>query len=240
MIPFPPYLVDLGQYEEDSTGWGFGATFGLLVEPSDKFSFGVTYRTPSKVKMSGDVSIENFDVLMLSTDTEFEREVISPMWFAAGVAVKPIDRLTFTADAQYTNWGKLDKLEAEYTDAAWQQAMEASGGNILHLEWEDKIQWRFGAEYMLGNIALRGGYYFDPAPAPDKTFTVLMPQFDYNVVTFGLGYAHNGFVADVAVEYLMGKDREVDPYPSALAPENNPGLHTMNIWSIEFGLGWGW
>lgn len=240
MVPFPPYVVDLGQYEEDSTGWGFGATFGLLVEPSEKFSFGVTYRTPSKVKMSGDVSIENFDVLMMNTKSEFEREVTSPQWFAAGIAIKPTDRLTFTADAQYTNWNKLDKLETEFIDPGWKAVMEATDGGTLLLEWEDKIQWRFGAEYMLGNVALRGGYYYDPAPAPDKTFTVLMPQFDYNVVTFGLGYAKDGFVADLAFEYLMGKDRDVDPYPNALAPENNPGLHKMNIWSVEFGLGWGW
>jgi long-chain fatty acid transport protein len=240
-IPMPPFpSFDMGQYEEDSTGWGMGATFGLLVEPSDMFSFGVTYRTASKVKMSGDASIEGFSTLMLNTKTEFEREVTSPMWFAAGIAIKPTEQLTFTADAQYTNWSKLDKLETEFKDQGWQAVMGATDGGTLHLNWEDKIQWRFGAEYKPSAFAIRAGYYFDPAPAPDETFTVLMPQFDYNVLTLGFGYTKNGFIADFAFEYLMGKDREVDPYPNALAPDNNPGLHTMNIISFEFGLGWGW
>ncbi len=235
-VPFPPFLFNMGQYEEDSTGWGVSGTFGLLVKPSDAFSFGLTYRTASKISMSGDASIENISALGASTKTEFERKVTSPMWFAAGIALKPTDKLTFTADAQYTNWGKLDELETEFTDPTW-----GAVDGTLKLDWVDKIQWRFGLEYLLSKWALRAGYYYDPAPAPDKTFTVLMPQFDYNAITFGFGYASNGFLLDFAAEYLMGKDRDVAPYPSGvLFPENNPGLHTMSIWSFEFGLGYGW
>jgi len=241
-IPIPPTFpsFDMGQYEEDSTGWGVGATFGLLVDPSEYFSFGLTFRTASTVKMSGDASIDGFSTLQLNTKTEFEREVTSPMWLAGGVAIKPSDKFTFTADAQFTNWGKMEKLETEFKDVGWQAVMAATDGGTMHLEWTDKVQLRFGAEYKPSAFALRAGYYYDPAPSPDKYFTVLMPSFDFNVITFGFGYNKNGMIVDFAAEYLMGKDREIEAYPDPLDPENNPGLHTMSVWSFEFGLGFGW
>lgn len=34
----PPDSLDLGQYEESMTGWGYGATIGVLVKPMEKLS----------------------------------------------------------------------------------------------------------------------------------------------------------------------------------------------------------
>jgi len=70
----PPYstTVDLGQYSESSDGWGVSGTLGILVKPSDIFSFGATVRTPSKVTMSGEASISNFQFLNIATESEFE------------------------------------------------------------------------------------------------------------------------------------------------------------------------
>jgi long-chain fatty acid transport protein len=243
MIPVAPFIVDLGQYEEDSKGWGFGATFGLHVRPSEKFSFGLTFRTPTSVKMTGDATIAGVGGLGYQTKSEFDRDVTSPMWIAGGVAFKPIENLTITADAQYTNWGALDELDTEFKDNAWKAFMGQSGGDKLTLHWEDKTQLRVGIEYVISNIALRGGYYYDPAPAPDKTFNILIPQFNYNVITVGLGYASNGFAINGCFEYLMGADRDVEFYPpgsSWATAENMAGKHGMKIYTVILGVSYGW
>ena len=229
-------MPDFGQYEESSNGIGIGSTLGLLIKPSDKFSFGATFRTPSKIKMSGDVKISNLNLLGLPTESEYEREVTSPLWLAGGVAFKPMDNLTLTADLQYTHWSTLDILTSEFTDPAWQGFMQASGGDELELDWDNKVQIRFGAEYVLNNIYFRGGYYYDPAPSPDKTLNILVPNFDFNVITCGIGYSLNGMNLDFTLEYLMGKDRDI-----ALNGINEmPGYYTMKLWVPMVSISYGW
>ncbi|MGB2843978.1 MAG: outer membrane protein transport protein, partial [Candidatus Aminicenantaceae bacterium] len=100
--PLP--VVDLGQYEESMTGWGYGATLGVLIKPTDKLSIGATFRTASTVKFEGDASLTGMSDLGLALGTSLNqtsnlnREVTWPMWFAAGVSFKPIEELTLTGD----------------------------------------------------------------------------------------------------------------------------------------------
>jgi len=237
-IPISPYTVpiDFGQYEENSSGWGIGATLGVLFKPSDMFSLGATIRTPTKVSMSGEASISNFSTLGFPGESDFDREVTYPMWLAGGVAFHPIENLTFTLDAQYTNWSKLDELETEFTDSIWQVAMAGTAADVMELKWEDAVQIRFGAEYELNNVAFRAGYYMDPAPAPDETMNVLIPSYTFNAVTFGIGYRMEGLHVDVMLEYLMAKERNV-----ALKEVNQqPGIYNMSIITPGLSISYEW
>lgn len=231
-IPQPPYVVDLGQYEEDMTGWGYGATLGILIKPSETFSIGGTFRTQSKVQFSGEATISNLNFLGLQATSELERDVTWPIWLAGGVAFKPMDELTLTADIQYTQWSKMDVIETDFKNNYWQMLMAQSGQDEMPLHWKDATQFRFGAEYRIGSLALRGGYYMDPAVAPNKTMNILLPNYEYNVVTAGFGYHLNGLQLDFAVEYLMGKEREIDYTKVLTDPEYEsamPGIYNMNI-----------
>ena len=230
------YGVDLGQYEESMKGWGFGATFGILVQPSEMFSIGATFRTPSKVSFKGDASIPNLSLIgavmgmQLSPSSDLDREVIWPMWLAAGVAVKPIESLTLTADVQFTQWSKIDVIETDYTDPFWQYLMKGEQERPMH--WTDTIQFRLGAEYRLKAWAFRAGYYWDPSPAPDKTMNVLLPSFDFNAVTAGIGYSLDALQIEFGVEYLMGKERTVDFLKTEFDPEWEtamPGTYNMKV-----------
>ena len=249
-IPPSTFLYwDYGQQDVSLTGWGYGATFGLLAKPSEMFSIGVTFRTPTKISFSGDAEISKFNVLgtipgsplfgaTIPTTSEMTAEVTWPMWLAGGIAFKPIENLTFTADVQYTNWKKIDVLEFEFTDVMWQGIMAASEGNKMKMHWKDATQIRFGAEYKIKTFAFRGGYYFDPAPSPDETMNVLVPNYDFNGVTFGFGYAlENGLHVDFSGEYLKGKDRDI---PLTLTDVEMPGYYTLKIWSFGASLGYNW
>jgi long-chain fatty acid transport protein len=223
----PPYstIFNLGQYSESSSGWGVSGTLGVLVKPNEMFSFGATVRTPSQVTMSGKAEIPKLQYIDFPAESDFERDVTSPMWVAGGVAFHPTQNLTFTFDAQYTNWLSLDVLDAEFDNQYWQVMMKQSGGSELELNWEDAVQLRFGAEYQLGNVFLRGGYYRDPAPAPDETMNVLLPSYTFNAFTFGLGYGLESLEIGAALEYLIGEEREI-----AAAVENEqPGIYNMSV-----------
>jgi long-chain fatty acid transport protein len=227
--------LDLGQYEEGLNGWGFGATFGVLVKANEMLSFGATIRTPSKIRLDGDVSISNIDLLgpNFKTQSVAERDVTWPWWIAGGVAFRPMDDLILTADLQWTQWSKVDEFVTTYRDPYWDLLMTASGQNIMPMKWKDTLQIRFGAEYMLyQNVAIRGGYYYDPSPVPQKTLNVLLPSFNFNVITLGVGYSLNGLVIDFGFEMLLGKKREVKYANWLLDPNyasSMPGVYDMNI-----------
>ncbi len=235
-IPEPPYEFDLGQYEMNLKGWGFGATFGVLVKINEMLSAGATLRTPNRIKFSGDASLSYIELLGYppSSDAETESPHLTyPLWIAGGVAVRPISGLTLTGDLQWTQWSALDQVELSFIDPFWSLFMIASGGNIMHLEWKDALQVRFGAEYMLReNLAVRAGYYYDPTPAPDRTMNVLLPSYTFNAFTLGLGYSLNGLVIDLAFEFLAGKKREVDYAKWLLDPDYvhaQPGIYDMSV-----------
>ncbi len=222
---------ELGQYEEDLTGFGIGATLGMLFKPSDKVSFGLTFKTPQKIKASGTVSMQYVDVLGLPNEVEGEREVTWPLWIGGGVALKPFDKLTLTFDIQYTKWSELDRIEMSYQNELWQTLFGEHSAFILN--WDDTTQIRAGLEYKLTeNIFIRAGYYNDPAPAPDETMNILLPSITYNVATFGIGYHNDNFGLNIGTEYIMGEEREVEPiYENAM-----PGTHDMDMIVFNFSL----
>ncbi len=225
----------VGQYHEKISGMGFGATIGALLKPCDFFSVGATVRLPSKVKLSGDATMDGAGLLLLATSSDAEREVTWPLWAGLGVAIRPTEGLTFTADAQYSKWGDLDKIDITYSDAFWQAAFGT--GLTMPLAWEDTIQFRFGAEYMLNpGMAIRAGYYYDPAPGPLTHLNILLPSPDGGWLTFGLGMKTPKFNLDFSVEYnAFGKDRVADPAGVA-AGTAMPGTHGAKILSIGFAL----
>ena len=235
-IDQPVQVIDLGQSEMNLKGWGFGATAGVLVKASDMLSFGATIRTPNRVKFSGDTSLSNVDLLGFKESSEAETvspHLTFPLWIAGGVAFRPLSGLTLTGDLQWTQWSTLDQIELKFIDPYWSLFMTATGENKMHLEWKDALQIRFGAEYWLReNLAIRGGYYYDPTPTPDKTMNFLLPNYTFNVFTVGLGYTLNGLVIDLGLEFLAGKGREVEYAKWLLDPvfaNAQPGAYDMSI-----------
>ncbi len=218
-----------GQYEEKSSGFALGATFGLLFKPSEKLSLGFSLRTPSSVSFSGTSKMANAAKLGLNTEVNNERKTTWPLWTCLGVAFKPTECLTITFDAQYTNWKKIDTISITYDDVYWEAMrqhpqLKSAFENNFVLNWKDRIQWRFGAQYQLkDSLFLRAGYYYDPSPSPADTLNILLPEITYNVGTLGLGYKKNRISVDFCLEYLFGKEAE-SPMTGKM-----PGLHNMNI-----------
>ncbi len=224
------------QYSESSTGTGFGVSGGLICKLSEMFQIGVSARTEIKVTMSGEAE----NALMVAQGgpdvSDFDRDVAWPLWAAFGIAFKPMDKLTVTADAQLSQWGESEKeFKTEFKDPVWKAVTAQTGDDTFVLDWKNCVQYRFGLEYMATQtLAFRVGYYYDPAPAPDETLTILFPSSTNNVVTAGVGFTAGKFDIDFGLEYLMGKERDV-----TLSQHNMPGKHKLDIFafSLAFGMG---
>ena len=218
------------QYTEESTGLGFGATIGLKYEINEQLAVGATFRTTTAVTMDGTADIVAPSLgNMTLVETDFEREVTWPLWIGGGIAYKPTKCLTLALDAQYSKWSLLDELIAEYD--------KMPDGEFI-LNWDDAVQIRFGGEYMVTpETAIRFGYYYDPAPAPDETLNILFPSSTNHVGTLGFGHSFGKYRLDAALEYLFGAERDVEAYPNPLQPENMPGIHKLDVFAFSIGFG---
>ncbi len=218
------------QYSDEATGWGIGATIGVMAKPTDKLSLGLTFKTASKISFEGSArmdALKAYSYLGVPIESDLERDITWPIWIGGGIAFKPIENLTLTADLQWTKWSDIDVVKTDYKSSAWKMlfGLTPDKEEELYFYWDDTLQIRFGLEYLLKeNIALRAGYYHDPAPAPDDTMNILLPIFTNNVITVGLGYKKGKMNIDFGFEYLMGSDRDITP-----SLHNIPGTYKMKI-----------
>lgn len=222
-------MVPFFQYSETFGGYGLGATIGLMYKPMDMLSIGLTWKTPVKASIGGSaeagVSIYSSG---LTPGSDGERSATWPMWLGAGIAFKPMDNLTIVADVTFNNWKKMQTIPVTFDDPVWVMVGMEEASELV-LNWENTWDFKVGVEYRLSNtLALRAGYYTDKSPSPVDTLNILLPSIDYKAVTFGLGYTRGKIKVDLALEYLSGDDRFVDPM-NYLVGTGMPGTHGMKI-----------
>jgi long-chain fatty acid transport protein len=207
-------------------GWGIGATFGVLVTPSEKLGFGLTVRTPSTVAFNGTANMPTLAVYHLPGSSDLKRKITWPLWIAGGVSFRPVPRLLLSADVHWSQWSKLDRITTEYLDTVWAALMETGGKDVRVLDWSDKTQLRFGAEFTLNaSTVLRAGYYNDPAPAPLTTLNVLLPSHTFNSFALGVGKTISDLQLDFGLEYLAGNKRTA----GFTSDDAMPGTYGMKI-----------
>jgi len=247
-VPSPPAPANTySQYTEESSGTGVGVTVGAQYKINEMLTLGATFRSKTTVNMTGDAEFPAFGLMAAPTKSEFDREVAWPMWIAGGVAIRPTESLVISVDVQYSQWSESeDVLVTEYKDPTWKMALEADESHLFVLKWKDATQIRLGAEYLASDdLALRLGYYYDPAPAPDETLNILFPSSTNHVITGGLGYKAGNWMIEGAVEYLMGQDRVIsDDLNNPANPfegfvNEMPGTHQMDIFAFSIGVGYG-
>jgi long-chain fatty acid transport protein len=203
----PFETVDLGQYEEAMNGWGVGATFGVLIKPGERLSLGLTVRTPSTISFNGSASLSNLILYGPPSSSDLKRKITWPLSVAGGVSFRPTNRLLLSADVEWKQWSKLERISTTFAESAW-APISLNARPVWPLDWKDAIQVRFGGEYALSPAtAVRAGYYRDPAPGPNMD--ILLPTFTSDVFTIGLGKTLGGLQLDFGLEYMAGHKREL-------------------------------
>jgi long-chain fatty acid transport protein len=209
-----PRVIDVGAYSDSGNGVGFGATLGLFYKPSEMFSLGASIRTPSKITIKGRSSSSNFQTLDYATNSKTFLKM--PLWIAGGIAIKPAQSVTLTADVHFSQWSAVETIRTEYDSQVWAVVFGRSGTDFIPTNWKDTVQLRIGAEYRISKVALRAGFYTDPSPVPDKTMNFHFPIVGANFLTFGLEYdgrgpSLHGVRVDFGLEYGRGKERTIEP-----------------------------
>jgi long-chain fatty acid transport protein len=248
-------------------GWGFGANFGALYKFSNKLQFGVSGRTPATIKLEGTADQELYtynnedlkNILLSNAFTAADSARIlflftpdnhaaspkaksdfkTPGDIGFGLAYKPSEKLTFTGDIAYTFWGSIDSiyLKLNGTDPSGAPAQNTA----IVLDWDNTLRFSLGVEYLpVKPLALRFGYYLDPTPVPNETFTPLIPDSgDKNSYNFGAALKIRGMELSYNFEYLMFKDRTITTSVDVNGDgnfDNYPGVFKSKLYASHVSL----
>jgi long-chain fatty acid transport protein len=209
-----PIVDGNGNYstaELSGNSHGFGFNAGLYYQPTNKLSFGLTYR--SAVNMKLDDGKAEFTVpasLAASFPSgKFTTELPLPSIGTLGIGYKVNDRLSFAFDASLINWKTLDTLTFDY-ETNTNELQDTKSPR----KYENASAFRLGAEYSVTkNFDLRGGIKYLVTPIQDGYVTPDVPDASHLNYSLGFGYKLSKRLtvdASFTLQYMERTDENVE------------------------------
>ncbi|MBS1646701.1 MAG: outer membrane protein transport protein [Bacteroidetes bacterium] len=188
---------------------GYGANAGIYFKPSNKLSFGLTYR--SQVSMSVKNGAASFNV-PASTASNFPTGGFTgglplPQVLTFGVAYKPIEKLTLALDASWVGWYSYDTVTFKYSNPT-----PALSVTKLPRNYTNGYSFRLGAQYQIcKNWVGRAGVAYMLSPVKNGYETPDIPDSNHASFSLGLGYRagkHFTFNASFLFEHIVRKNAD--------------------------------
>lgn len=201
-------LVPGDEFKFKGDGVGYGFNLGLLWQPHRMHSFGINYRSATKIDFEGDVRIRSKTPLFLPSSTEdANAEFDFPQHVTAGYSFRPTKAWNFEVNVDWTDWNDVGLIVIE----------KESGDLVEVFDWRSKFTVMSGATYTMENgLALSAGYFYSPSVVPDANYTVAVPDVDLHVFSAGLDYRTERWRFGVAYNFGYGPETTVEG--SALSP----------------------
>jgi len=200
-IPFnsPPPIASL---DLNATGIGFNG--GIIYKLMPELSIGASYRSSVKLDATGSASFDpNYAVLNLPTG-DAAASIELPATGFLGVSYKLMDDLEIEADYQYVGWSSYKELKIEFK-------ADPTKNKVSPKNYEDTYVLRFGAEYTMGDLQLRGGYLYDRTPVLTQYDEPLLPDANRNGFTVGVGYKlTKSLIVDATYFFLKFDQRKAE------------------------------
>lgn len=131
----------------------------------------------------------------------FDASMPIPSIFSAGIAYKPTEDWTLTAEAQFTGWSAYEKLDLEFNTAA---------GAITQSfvkDYKNTVAVRIGGEWVISDFAtVRAGAYMDTPPVRKDNYNPETPSATTFCGTVGASLSpFKNMTVDLAFAYLQGQ-----------------------------------
>jgi len=240
----------LAKLKANDDAWGWNA--GILFKPTATTKIGVSYRSEIDYKLDGDVSVTSDSgapaaVAAANASTgPANADITLPGSFSLSLAQKFGDRFEFLADATFTQWSKINRINI----------VNSTNGTLrdsLVLDFDDTWRYSIGANYKLNDgWTLKGGVAYDQTPVKDATTrSVRLPDNDRTWVSVGaamkvkqsgkldFGYSHL-FIKDADINFTRSQQA-----PGFTTPTPAPGTATtvtgsysgsVDIFSVQYSM----
>ena len=134
--------------------WAFGFNAGVLWQPHRQWSFGLNYRSATKLDYEGHVSTEPSPPLPASQSSSGTFDY--PQIIAAGISFRPTTNWNIEVNVDWTDWNTLNSVKFEGVAAP------------LVLNWEASFFYEFGVtRYLKNGYYASAGYFFSEQTTTD-------------------------------------------------------------------------
>lgn len=200
--------------EIDAAGiTSFGFSVGAFAQLSDKWAFGVNYRSRIDVEVEpgdGEATFSNVPESPLAPITngefDFTASLPLPAEWTVGFTYQPTDKWILNADVNYAEWDAFDSLDINFLNTDGSVALESLNPRNYKNAWT----FRVGGEYKVSDkFALRGGAYFDESPVQEGFFAPETPRNDSFGFTGGFTYNVSQRLA-IDASFLFLTFKEID------------------------------
>ena len=192
-----------GKTNISGDGHGYGFNMGLLYHITEHIDLGISYRSRVNMEYDGDAQFNNIPGFLgtMFQNGDVSVDITLPSILALGLAVTPFEKWTFEFDFYWVDWSVYKELSADFENPN-------TPDETVPRDWHDTYSFAIGAKYQLSkSIVLRGGYMFDTEAVPEKTLDPVLPDSNSHLVSFGVGYQHEGFSFDVGYRAIFFEDR---------------------------------
>ncbi|MFC1523449.1 OmpP1/FadL family transporter [Thermodesulfobacteriota bacterium] len=178
---------------------GVNANIGFLWNITPQLTLGAVLKTPFTADVERETTTTETGTGTPGTTVETEKmEMDMPMSYGLGIAYRVSDELTLSADLYRTEWDNFTQTSGTGVETSPITDLSPEASNI-----DPTHQIRIGAEYLMMKtdliIPVRGGIFYDPAPAMDS------PD-EYYGFSIGSGLIFKRVVFDIAYQYRFGND----------------------------------
>jgi long-chain fatty acid transport protein len=200
----PPPFRDFFRFDGD--GWAAGYNLGLLWQPYDQISFGLSFRSSTTVTMDGHTDVEFFPVIPNQHRSPAHADFTFPMTAVFGISYRPTPRWNLEFNADYTDWTSLGTITIRQTAPN----LNVQPNPSFVLDWQASWMYAFGVTRYLDNgWHLSAGYVFNENAVPDANYTPLVPDQDRHFFSIGTGRKGKRFDCDITYQFGYGPSRKV-------------------------------
>jgi long-chain fatty acid transport protein len=185
-IPVMDAEGNYGHAELAGKAQGFGVNAGLYIEPSEKWSIGLTYKSQVNMAVTnGEATFTVPNSLEPNFPSgKFSSSLPLPQVLTLGAAWKASDKLTMALDINRVGWSAYDTLAFDYEQNTASLIDTKSARNYVNT-----YAFRLGAQYKIAEqFAARLGIAYGITPVPDGYVTPETPDANRINFTGGLGY----------------------------------------------------
>ncbi len=209
--------------ETQADGFGLGFRAGVLWQPADWFSWGLSYSSAMKIDLSGKTGIQLFG-LDLGTD-KFDASVSFPARWGTGIALRPANDWLVALDVNYFDHRQTDNIDFDF---------KLLPTIRQKLDWESNWSTHLGVEHQLDeHWTVRTGVAWMQHAIPKTTANPIVPDGDGWCAGLGVGYQKNNWSVDVAYLHAWA-EREVERSLGHLAP----GDYKAEVDVVSVGFTW--
>jgi long-chain fatty acid transport protein len=179
-------------------GWAFGGKAGLRWQPAEKWAFGLSYVSPTRVDFGGNSTAYPFVPGANSTSVK----VPFPQFAMAGVSFRPNSKWNIEIGADWTDWDSLKTVTLKGT---------AFGDAPFPLNWESSFMANVGvSRYFENGYWIAAGYFYSPNSTSEHDFTPIVPDTDLHVGSLGFGHRGEHWSWAVSGQIIAGPPRTIN------------------------------